>query len=188
MLGVDFNFNIDYNKIIGEKMDITKFTQQEKDNFNNSFLEAYFLGKGDHGTAYIYPSDDKKVVLITNEYKQDELSRLIVLTSNLKAQGVNVPKIYDFFCIEKNKICVLEDRIIGRYTNKKILHPETKEVLFDKDTYITEQIAEKIIKAGITKVPIRSVLTCKTNHGVCRNIASSLNSCNHIYQAYGNDG
>ena len=62
----------------------------------------------------------------------------------------------------------LYDRIVGRYTNKKVLHPETKEVICDKDTYITEQLADKIIAAGITKVPIRSVLTCKTEHGVCK--------------------
>ena len=62
----------------------------------------------------------------------------------------------------------LYDRIVGRYTNKKVLHPETKEVICDKDTYITEQLADKIITAGITKVPIRSVLTCKTEHGVCK--------------------
>ena len=62
----------------------------------------------------------------------------------------------------------LYDRIVGRYTNKKVLHPETKEVICEKDTYITEQVADKIITAGITKVPIRSVLTCKTEHGVCK--------------------
>ncbi len=62
----------------------------------------------------------------------------------------------------------LEERITGRYTGKKIAHPKTKEVMYDKDTYITEAIAEKIVKAGITKVPIRSVLTCRTEHGVCK--------------------
>ncbi len=80
-------------------------------------------------------------------------------------QGVVVEAFYN---TDGTPIESLEDRIVGRYTNKKILHPETKEVLFDKDTYITEQVAEKIIKAGVTKVPIRSVLTCKTDHGVCR--------------------
>ena len=80
-------------------------------------------------------------------------------------QGVVVEAFYN---TDGTLIESLEDRIIGRYTNKKILHPETKEVLFDKDTYITEQVAEKIINAGVTKVPIRSVLTCKTDHGVCR--------------------
>ena len=62
----------------------------------------------------------------------------------------------------------LYDRIVGRYTNKKILHPETKETICERNTYITEQLADKIIAAGITKVPIRTVLTCKTEHGVCQ--------------------
>ena len=62
----------------------------------------------------------------------------------------------------------LEERITGRYTSKKVLHPETKAVLAEKNTYITEALAEKIVKAGVTKVPIRSVLTCKTDHGVCK--------------------
>ncbi len=62
----------------------------------------------------------------------------------------------------------LYDRILGRYTNKKIINPETKEVICEKDTYINEVLAEKIIAAGITKVPIRTVLTCKTEHGACR--------------------
>ncbi len=62
----------------------------------------------------------------------------------------------------------LEDRIIGRYANKNIIHPETKEIIAERNTYITEAIAEKIVKAGITKVPIRTVLTCKTHNGVCR--------------------
>ena len=73
-----------------------------------------------------------------------------------------------FFNTDGTQIEPLEERIVGRYTSKKILDPETKEVLVDKDTYITERIAEKITKAGITKVPIRSVLTCKTDHGVCK--------------------
>ena len=73
-----------------------------------------------------------------------------------------------FFNTDGTQIEPLEERIIGRYTSKKILDPETKEVLVDKDTYINERVAEKITKAGITKVPIRSVLTCKTDHGVCK--------------------
>ncbi|MCI6763835.1 DNA-directed RNA polymerase subunit beta', partial [bacterium] len=45
---------------------------------------------------------------------------------------------------------------------------ETKEVIIDKNQYITENIANKIIKAGIKKVEIRSVLTCNTVNGVCQ--------------------
>ena len=62
----------------------------------------------------------------------------------------------------------LYDRILGRFTNKKVINPETKEVIIDKNEYITEAIADKIIKAGITEVEIRTALTCRTNHGVCR--------------------
>ena len=62
----------------------------------------------------------------------------------------------------------LHDRILGRYTSKKVFNPETKELICDRNTYVTEQIANKITAAGITKVPIRTVLTCKLEHGVCQ--------------------
>ena len=62
----------------------------------------------------------------------------------------------------------LYDRILGRYTNKKVINPQTKEVIIDKNEYITENIADKIIKAGIEEVEIRTALTCRTEHGVCQ--------------------
>ncbi len=62
----------------------------------------------------------------------------------------------------------LIERIIGRFASKKIIDLKTKEMIADKDVYITEQIAEKIIKAGIEKVHIRSVLTCRTKNGLCK--------------------
>ncbi len=73
------------------------------------------------------------------------------------------------FTDDKNGIIEpLYDRILGRFTNKKVIDPNTKEMICDKDTYITETIADKIIKAGIEEVEIRNVLTCRTNHGVCQ--------------------
>jgi len=62
----------------------------------------------------------------------------------------------------------LYDRIVGRYTNKKVLHPETKEVICDRLTFVTEQIAEKIVKAGVEEVEIRTILTCGCANGVCQ--------------------
>ena len=62
----------------------------------------------------------------------------------------------------------LYDRILGRYTNKKVINPQTKEVIIDKNEYITENIADKIVKAGIEEVEIRTALTCRTEHGVCQ--------------------
>ena len=62
----------------------------------------------------------------------------------------------------------LYDRILGRYTNKKVINPETKEVIAEKLQLITESIADKIIAAGIKEVEIRTTLTCNTSHGVCQ--------------------
>ena len=71
----------------------------------------------------------------------------------------------------------LYDRILGRFTNKKVIDPNTKEVIVGENEYITENIADKIISAGIEEVEIRTVLTCRTDHGVCckcygRNLAT----------------
>ncbi len=62
----------------------------------------------------------------------------------------------------------LYDRIVGRYASKKVINPETKEVIVDKDEFITEAKADKIVAAGIEEVEIRSILTCNTEKGVCR--------------------
>ena len=62
----------------------------------------------------------------------------------------------------------LYDRIVGRFTNKKVINPETKEVICDKLTLITESLAEKIVAAGIKEVEIRTTLTCNTPNGVCQ--------------------
>ena len=80
-------------------------------------------------------------------------------------QGVLVSEFVD----EKDGVIEpLYDRILGRFTSKKVINPETKEVIVDKNEYITENIADKIIKAGIKEVEIRTALTCRTEHGVCR--------------------
>ena len=62
----------------------------------------------------------------------------------------------------------MQERLIGRYTAKKVINPETKEVIIDKNEPITESIASKIAKAGIKSVEIRSVLTCKCANGICQ--------------------
>ena len=71
----------------------------------------------------------------------------------------------------------LYDRIVGRYTIDAIVNPQTGEVLVEADAMILEDDADKIIAAGIEKVEIRTVLNCKTTHGVCskcygRNLAT----------------
>jgi DNA-directed RNA polymerase subunit beta' len=62
----------------------------------------------------------------------------------------------------------LYDRIVGRNAFETIRHPETSEIIVSRDELINEEIASQIVEAGITEVVIRSVLTCRTRHGVCK--------------------
>ncbi|MGV3024820.1 DNA-directed RNA polymerase subunit beta' [Clostridium thermobutyricum] len=61
----------------------------------------------------------------------------------------------------------LEERLTGRYTAEDVVDPTTGEVLAPFDTYMDQPLAEKITKAGIKKVKIKSPFTCKCKIGVC---------------------
>jgi len=61
----------------------------------------------------------------------------------------------------------LQDRIRGRWLLEDVIHPETGEVLAKANTMITPDQAEAIEKAGVKKVYIRTVLTCRSKIGVC---------------------
>ena len=61
----------------------------------------------------------------------------------------------------------LQERLTGRFTAEEIKHPKTGEVLAEKDQYIDPEMAEAIVKTGVSEVKIRSVFTCETRTGVC---------------------
>ncbi|QGU00771.1 DNA-directed RNA polymerase beta' subunit [Candidatus Syntrophocurvum alkaliphilum] len=74
----------------------------------------------------------------------------------------------------------LHQRLVGRVSIDTILHPETGEVIVSENEMIDDYTANLIEKLGIEKSKIRSVLTCKTKHGVCkkcygRNLATGYN-------------
>ncbi len=64
----------------------------------------------------------------------------------------------------------LTDRIIGRLAATKVVKPKTKtkKVIVDRNEEIDEEKAEQIIAAGITKVHVRSPLSCHSRHGACQ--------------------
>lgn len=71
----------------------------------------------------------------------------------------------------------LRDRIIGRYTIDPVINPETGQEVVPGDHMISEDDADRIIDCGVERVKIRTVLNCKTEHGVCakcygRNLAT----------------
>ncbi len=79
-------------------------------------------------------------------------------------KGLTVRRIED----EGEVIEELYDRIVGRIAFKTIRHPETGEVIVERNQMIDEDIAARIVDAGIEEVEIRSVLSCRTRHGVCK--------------------
>ncbi|MBR0351443.1 MAG: DNA-directed RNA polymerase subunit beta', partial [Clostridia bacterium] len=62
----------------------------------------------------------------------------------------------------------MQERLLGRFAVEDVYNPETKELIVDNNTMITDDIAEKIVKAGIEKLKVRSALGCRTKHGVCQ--------------------
>ncbi|MBQ3023752.1 MAG: DNA-directed RNA polymerase subunit beta' [Spirochaetaceae bacterium] len=72
----------------------------------------------------------------------------------------------------------LKDRIVGRFTIERVLHPISREVICDVNEYITDELAKTIEDAGVETVKLRTVLTCESRHGVCckcygRNLAQN---------------
>jgi DNA-directed RNA polymerase subunit beta' len=61
----------------------------------------------------------------------------------------------------------MKERILGRVALEDIRDPFTDEAIVKGNQEIDESLAERIEDAGIEKVKIRSVLTCKSKRGVC---------------------
>ena len=61
----------------------------------------------------------------------------------------------------------LQERITGRYLAEDITDPTTGEVVVAANHLVTPKRAEAIIKTGVDKVKIRTILTCRSHIGVC---------------------
>ena len=61
----------------------------------------------------------------------------------------------------------LQERITGRYLAEDIVDPATGEVIVEANHLVTPKRAEAIIKTGVDKVKIRTILTCRSHIGVC---------------------
>ncbi|WML36278.1 DNA-directed RNA polymerase subunit beta' [Clostridium sp. OS1-26] len=78
-------------------------------------------------------------------------------------EGYNVAEIK-----EGNEVIEsLAERLTGRYSAEDIMDPKSGEIIVARDSYMNEEIAEKVEKLGVKRVKIRSVFTCKSKHGVC---------------------
>ncbi|MFB3926259.1 MAG: DNA-directed RNA polymerase subunit beta' [Syntrophales bacterium] len=59
------------------------------------------------------------------------------------------------------------ERVLGRVALDEVTDPFTGEILVNANQEIDESVVEKIDKAGIERIRIRSVLTCRSKHGIC---------------------
>ncbi|SDS55366.1 DNA-directed RNA polymerase subunit beta' [Paenibacillaceae bacterium GAS479] len=79
-------------------------------------------------------------------------------------KGITVSKIQD----GKEVIEDLFDRIEGRYSFETLRNPATGEIIVGRGDLIDATKADAIVNAGIEKLQIRSVLSCRARHGVCK--------------------
>jgi DNA-directed RNA polymerase subunit beta' len=61
----------------------------------------------------------------------------------------------------------LGERLLGRTSVEDIVDPFTDEIIVEAGEEIDEACVRKIENAGFTRIKIRSVLTCRTERGVC---------------------
>ncbi len=61
----------------------------------------------------------------------------------------------------------INNSLAARCALKRVSHPKTKEVLVAKNQEIDLAMVEKLAKAGIEEVMVRSVMTCQSRYGVC---------------------
>ncbi len=78
---------------------------------------------------------------------------------NEKVRGIVVEPIGD---IEQ-----IDDRIRGRFAAEDIYHPVTGELMVHVNEMIDYEKALAVKNAGITRVSVRSPLSCRTRSGVC---------------------
>jgi DNA-directed RNA polymerase subunit beta' len=62
----------------------------------------------------------------------------------------------------------LEDRLIGRMLSAPVAHPQTGEIIAERNQEIDEALAAYFKEIGVNDVFVRSPLACLSDHGVCQ--------------------
>ena len=58
-------------------------------------------------------------------------------------------------------------RLFGRLIAENVIHPETGEILAERDDVLDRDTVRRITSAGLEAVKVRSPLTCELPHGIC---------------------
>jgi DNA-directed RNA polymerase subunit beta' len=133
---------------------------------------------GKNTTNAIKDSQGVEIVAAETPLTEDAIEAVLVSdvrevkVRNNNIKGIEVEAITEGSGVIES----LKDRIVGRFIAEDIIDPKTGEVIVKINDTITEPLADRIV-AVREKVSIRSVLTCKSQFGVCikcygRNLAT----------------
>ena len=61
----------------------------------------------------------------------------------------------------------LGTRIYGRVLAKRIVHPETGEIVADRNVLVDKDLMRKVVSTSVEEVFVRSPLTCESKQGIC---------------------
>jgi len=76
------------------------------------------------------------------------------------------------------------ERITGRLAASKVVNPSTGETIVDRNEEIDEQKVKEIISAGLTKVHVRSPLSCQSRRGTCQRCYGRDLARRHLVDLY----
>jgi DNA-directed RNA polymerase subunit beta' len=76
----------------------------------------------------------------------------------------------------------LQERILGRMAADTVTHPQSGQIIVERNQEIDEAIAQQIVDAGVTEVPVRSPLTCECRRGVCQMCYGRLAATGELVQ------
>ncbi len=97
-----------------------------------------------------------------------DVSQDVIVREDDCCEGFSPKGVYTTAIMEGNQVIEsLADRLNGRYAAQDVINPTTGAVMVKCNEFITEDMAKAIQNAGIEGVTIRTVLTCKSKHGVC---------------------
>lgn len=69
---------------------------------------------------------------------------------------------------DKGILPSLSERIVARLAARPVIHPETGEIIVDRNGEIDTEKAAEIAEAGVTEVCVRSPLRCRSRRGICQ--------------------
>ncbi|EEC57203.1 DNA-directed RNA polymerase, beta' subunit [[Bacteroides] pectinophilus ATCC 43243] len=127
------------------------------------FISAHGARKGLSDTA-LRTADSGYLTRRLVDVSQEQIIRETDCAENRK----EIPGMYvTEFTEGKEMIESLKDRITGRYLAEDVKDPATGEVIVAANHMVTPKRAEAILKTGIQKIKIRTILTCRSHIGVC---------------------